>query len=248
MDTMTTGGTHPSHKMRSTDLSTADFICDVCMHVDPTTHTNPALLEPCMGTTLEAFRKEREEDHANINTKADFIDATLNQLAEQDALIDGLKFENSLLNAELARLTAAITVKGGNEHAPTQWAYDQACAAIQKHRERADAAEARVKVLSDALKIFAFFGGVLDGKSDEKTSITTVVYEPSDRLRQGFASADVGEVELPEGPVKPDYWLFGIWHAHSDVHAAMMTPVIQARHFYDASAALYGTPNGGQSI
>ena len=49
--------------------------------------------------------------------------------------------------AELSRLTAAIAAKGGSEHAPTQWAYDQACAAIEKHRERADAALARVEAL-----------------------------------------------------------------------------------------------------
>jgi hypothetical protein len=35
---------------------------------------------------------------------------------------------------EVERLRSAIGDKGGTEHAPTQWAYDQACAAIEKHK------------------------------------------------------------------------------------------------------------------
>ena len=34
---------------------------------------------------IEALIAERERDHANINLKADFIDKTLNQLAEAEA-------------------------------------------------------------------------------------------------------------------------------------------------------------------
>lgn len=33
---------------------------------------------------IEALVAERDEDHANINLKADFIDATINQLAEME--------------------------------------------------------------------------------------------------------------------------------------------------------------------
>lgn len=55
------------------------------------------------------------------------------------------------LVAELRKLRAAIAIKGGNEFAPTQWAYDQACAALVKHRNRANAAEAEVARLTAAL-------------------------------------------------------------------------------------------------
>lgn len=41
-----------------------------------------------------------------------------------------------------ATLEAAIKIKGGNEHAPTQDAYDAACRAINEQRARADRAEA----------------------------------------------------------------------------------------------------------
>jgi hypothetical protein len=37
------------------------------------------------------------------------------------------------------------------ERAPTQWAYEQACAAIEKHRQRADAAEALLTQAAEAM-------------------------------------------------------------------------------------------------
>jgi hypothetical protein len=40
----------------------------------------------------------------------------------------------SALTAQIEETNAAVAVKGGTIHAPTQWAYDQACAAIEKHR------------------------------------------------------------------------------------------------------------------
>lgn len=55
-------------------------------------------------------------------------------------------------NASLDGLKKAIEVKGGNEHAPTQWAYDQACAAIEKHHARADAAGAAHPVTVEVLR------------------------------------------------------------------------------------------------
>ncbi len=57
--------------------------------------------------------------------------------------------------AEVARLTAAIAVKGGTEHAPTEDAYLAACAAIEKHRTRADKAEAENARLKKALWLMA---------------------------------------------------------------------------------------------
>lgn len=39
--------THDSHKMRYTDSSYGDEICDNCMELDPCTHTNEKLVQPC---------------------------------------------------------------------------------------------------------------------------------------------------------------------------------------------------------
>ena len=57
--------------------------------------------------------------------------------------------------AEVHRLRSAIAAKGGTEHAPTQDAYDAACRAIEKHRERAERAEAALAVAEDALRVIA---------------------------------------------------------------------------------------------
>ena len=45
--------------------------------------------------TNEALLAERKKDHANINLKADFIDKTINQLAEADAKL--AEFRHALL-------------------------------------------------------------------------------------------------------------------------------------------------------
>jgi hypothetical protein len=49
--------------------------------------------------------------------------------------------------ARLREVDEAIAAKGGTIHSPTQDAYDAACRAIEKHRDRADAAEAKVAEL-----------------------------------------------------------------------------------------------------
>ena len=46
---------------------------------------------------------------------------------------------------ELARLRAAIAVKGGTEHAPTEWAYVKACDTIRSR-------DARIAALTEALQ------------------------------------------------------------------------------------------------
>jgi hypothetical protein len=48
------------------------------------------------------------------------------------------------LLAHVAALTARLTPGSTTERAPTVWAYDQACAAIEKQRARAEQAEARL--------------------------------------------------------------------------------------------------------
>ena len=51
--------------------------------------------------TMDTMRAEVDACHANINTKADFIDATINQLAYADEVVDTLR-------AEVARLRSAL--------------------------------------------------------------------------------------------------------------------------------------------
>lgn len=63
--------------------------------------------------------------------------APLGPLAAQ-----GILARLTAAEADLRRIRAAIASKGGSEHAPIEWAYEQACAALDKHRARADAAEA----------------------------------------------------------------------------------------------------------
>jgi hypothetical protein len=46
----------------------------------------------------------------------------------------------------LPSLLAQLTPGSSTERAPTTWAYGQACAALEKHRQRADAAEAKLAV------------------------------------------------------------------------------------------------------
>lgn len=62
-----------------------------------------------------------------------------NRLCEHDAC------EGHCLRKEAAR--RGVTVEQG----PTQWAYKQACAALEKHRLRADAAEATITELREKL-------------------------------------------------------------------------------------------------
>ena len=54
--------------------------------------------------------------------------------------------------AENDAMRSAIRAKGGTEHAPTEYAYLAACRAIEKHRERADAAEAEIARLRGVLE------------------------------------------------------------------------------------------------
>ena len=55
---------------------------------------------------------------------------------------------------KVRELTEQLTPGSPTERAPTQWAYEQACAAIEKHRLRADIAEARLREISEAAANF----------------------------------------------------------------------------------------------
>lgn len=49
---------HPSHKMRYSDSSIVDAVCEYCHEGDPSTGTNAALAYPCFGTSYYIERVE----------------------------------------------------------------------------------------------------------------------------------------------------------------------------------------------
>ncbi len=59
-----------------------------------------------MADRIEALTKEREKDRANINLKADFIDETLNQLAEAGFKLANAEALAEELDAKVKNLTA----------------------------------------------------------------------------------------------------------------------------------------------
>jgi chromosome segregation ATPase len=76
------------------------------------------------------------------------------RLAEVEAERDKARTERNYARTEVARFKRCIEQKGGSEHSPTQWAYDQACEAIDKHRTRADALQREVEALVNAATPF----------------------------------------------------------------------------------------------
>jgi Asp-tRNA(Asn)/Glu-tRNA(Gln) amidotransferase B subunit len=80
------------------------------------------------------------------------------RLAQRDdrmatgALYGDLADRIEALVKERDEVVNAIAIKGGTIHAPTQDAYDSACRAIEKHRSRAEAAEALIADCADYLK------------------------------------------------------------------------------------------------
>jgi hypothetical protein len=58
------------------------------------------------------------------------------------------------------------------EPVPTQWAYEQACAALEKHRQRADAAEA---LLTQAAEAMAGSYDVTDYPANGTTDLDTAI-------------------------------------------------------------------------
>jgi hypothetical protein len=61
------------------------------------------------------------------------------------------KPEDQLVEAtvELKRIKAQLAIKGGDATWPTKWAYESACAALDKHRKRADDAEAALRTIAE---------------------------------------------------------------------------------------------------
>jgi hypothetical protein len=92
---------------------------------------DPEALEAA-ATLVEAFLGARASGHATARLEFLGNDSTL---VKTDALVSAL----------------GLLLVDYRHHRPTQWAYDQACAAIEKHRQRADTAESDVRDLADHL-------------------------------------------------------------------------------------------------
>ena len=101
---------------------------------------------------------QHEETFADTERKLRETITTLRaQLAEARAVNEEMQAavaiaEDYMHRAEqrVATLEAAIKIKGGNEHAPTQDAYDAACRSINEQRARADRAEAALAAQIEA--------------------------------------------------------------------------------------------------
>lgn len=105
------------------------------------------------------------------------------------------------LERELAGLREAIRIKGGNEHAPTQDAYDAACNALHAQRARAITAETALAErtaerdrMREALDNIA--GGNFQGASS--LAIDGLWQSFVDRL-QAIARAALGDTTQPAG-------------------------------------------------
>ncbi|WP_192799394.1 hypothetical protein [Brucella anthropi] len=68
--------------------------------------------------------------------------------------------DNAVKDARIKYLEDAIKAKGGNEHSPTQDAYDLACKAIEKHRDRVETLEAKLAAAEKALERIAARNGI----------------------------------------------------------------------------------------
>jgi predicted Zn-dependent protease len=92
----------------------------------------------------DAFETGRIRDGA-------LAERLIRERIEAAAKITRLTQERDEARGDLRKIRAAIAIKGGDEFSPTQWAYDQACAALDKHRDRAETAKAEVQRLTAAL-------------------------------------------------------------------------------------------------
>ena len=121
--------------------------------------------------TIEALTAELDQLYEGLNAwPRSLALATLARAEAAEAERDALTAERDIAVADFAALKLAIAAKGGNEHAPTQDAYDAACQALGKHRARAEAAEAERDALTaennrlrEALKPFANYAKSLKG-------------------------------------------------------------------------------------
>lgn len=116
-------------------------------------------------------------------------------------------------------------------------------AEAQRHVSHDEALAQRDEVirgLVEALEPFAFFGGMFSTfVNDSDGSATLVLYDGKPPIETGkIGRPEWNEVDISGGPIDPQACLFGICVGHMSVKGAIITPIIQAKHFLDADAAL----------
>ena len=91
--------------------------------------------------------------------------------------LDTLRTRAETAEAELTQIKEAIAVKGGTEHAPTEWAYLEVCETLRKTKAERDAMRGVVEAarrLRDGIKghhVHAEDRWVLDGELDRLEAI-----------------------------------------------------------------------------
>lgn len=86
--------------------------------------------------------------------------------------------DNAALTARVKHFEDAIKAKGGNEHSPTQDAYDLACKAIDTHRNRAEALETQLVAAEDIRKeLQAELQGCEAENNAKDTELETLKYQ-----------------------------------------------------------------------
>lgn len=77
-----------------------------------------------------------------------------------------LEADNAALTARVKDFEDAIKAKGGNEHSPTQDAYDLACKAIEKHRDHAEALKTQLAAATDILRDWLKVGNKIGDRNE----------------------------------------------------------------------------------
>lgn len=95
-----------------------------------------------------------------------FINSTNEARRAADIVWQDLKADNAALTARVKHFEDAIKAKGGNEHSPTQDAYDLACKAIEKHRDHAEALKTQLAAATDILRDWLKVGNKIGDRNE----------------------------------------------------------------------------------
>jgi len=107
---------HPTHRMRYSDSSQYDFICDECMEPDPVHAENPKLAEPCAKfyDRFTVTDLEMEVLRAWTRTDMDFDVLPFNTIARR----------SGVPRPKIRRVVRAMARKGITEYHKGCWTED----------------------------------------------------------------------------------------------------------------------------
>lgn len=97
-----------------------------------------------------------------------------------------------------------------------------------------------VQALVSALEIFGHYGDNIKMANAGRGGVSLWFYNGTPlpkRATYEEDGSDCNEVDL-NGPISPDACVLGVYSSHDDLKGALMTPVLQAKHFIAASDAL----------